>query len=55
MDEFAERNPVIVLTEAADRLDALAESAELMGDGSTAADWHAKANELRLRAMSSFD
>lgn len=49
------RHPTLVLTEAADRLDSLAESAELMGDESTALGWRSKANELRLRAMTDFD
>jgi hypothetical protein len=41
--------------EAADRLDALADTAELMGDEDAAAQWRARAWELRMNAMRLLD
>ncbi len=43
------------LARAADRLDALADTAELMGDDPGAARWRAQATSRRLRAMALLD
>jgi hypothetical protein len=39
----------------AERLDALADTAELMGDDHTATRWRVHAQDLRLRAMTLLD
>ena len=44
-----------VLTEIAERLSGLAETAELMGDQEAADRFRLQANEVRLRAMTKLD
>jgi hypothetical protein len=53
-DEFRRRD-VRVLVRAADRLDSLAETAELMGDGSGADRLRTEASSRRLQAMALLD
>lgn len=52
IDELAgQRSPLLILTEAAEKLDSMADTAELMGDDAAAIKWRSQAGELRLRAM----
>jgi hypothetical protein len=44
-----------VLVRTAERLDSLADVADLMGDGSSAARFRAQASTWRLRAMALLD
>jgi hypothetical protein len=53
-DEHRDRS-VRELEKAADRLDALADTAELMGDDDGAARFRGEASERRLRAMALLD
>lgn len=53
-DERRERS-VRELTRAADRLDDLADTAELMGDDDGAARFRADASRMRARAMALLD
>jgi hypothetical protein len=55
MDEDVQPGHVRVLVRAADRLDTLADTAELMGDGCGAARLRAQAFSCRLRAMALLD
>jgi len=55
VDDELERRDVRVLVRAADRLDALADTAELMGDGGGAARFRADASNRRLQAMALLD
>ncbi|MEM9514730.1 MAG: hypothetical protein AAGA42_07700 [Actinomycetota bacterium] len=52
---MSENNEGIVLQRAAERLDALADVAELMGDGPGAERFRADANRRRLEAMALLD
>jgi hypothetical protein len=53
-DEHRDRS-VRELEKAADRLDALADTAELMGDDDGAARFRSEASQQRLRAMALLD
>ncbi len=55
MDDASQRDDVRVLVRAADRLDSLADTAELMGDGSGADRLRAEASRRRLQAMALLD
>ena len=55
MDHEFERHDVPAMTRAADRMDSLAETADLMGDADGAMQWRHRAAELRIRAMSLLD
>lgn len=54
MDEARERE-VAVMAKAADRLDSLAETAELMGDDAGSASLRGRALVIRMRAMDLLD
>jgi hypothetical protein len=43
------------MAQAADRMDSLAETADLMGDTDGAVQWQARASAMRMRAMSLLD
>ncbi|NQY56682.1 MAG: hypothetical protein HRT86_09420 [Ilumatobacteraceae bacterium] len=53
--QMSDRDPGQVLQLAAERLDALADVAELMGDGAGADRFRADANRRRLEAMELLD
>ncbi|MDJ0768889.1 MAG: hypothetical protein QNJ12_08850 [Ilumatobacter sp.] len=55
MDPGAHRPDVAVLTRAAERLDSLADTAELMGDERGADRFRAEARSQRLLALSLLD
>ncbi|MEO1055752.1 MAG: hypothetical protein AAFY28_02430 [Actinomycetota bacterium] len=52
---MSEGNEGLALQRTAERLDALADVAELMGDGSSAERFRADANRRRLEAMALLD
>jgi hypothetical protein len=55
MDDECRARSVRELEIAADRLDSLADTAELMGDDDGAASFRAEASQQRLRAMALLD
>jgi hypothetical protein len=55
VDDDLQRRDIRVLVRAADRLDALADTAELMGDGGGAVRLRAAASNHRLQAMALLD
>jgi hypothetical protein len=55
MDDQRQERSLRELVTAADRLEALAEMAELMGDDEGAARFRAEASRQRLRAMALLD
>jgi hypothetical protein len=55
VDDEVRRRGVRALESTADRLDALADTAELMGDGGGAARFRAHASNRRLQAMALLD
>jgi hypothetical protein len=55
MDDECRERSLRELESAADRLDALADTAELMGDDDGAARFRAEASQQRLRAMALLD
>ena len=55
VDDECQRRDVQVLVRAADRLDSLADAAELMGDGNGADRLRAEASSRRLQAMALLD
>jgi hypothetical protein len=50
-----ERGDLAAVTRAADRMDAMADIADLMGDVDGAIMWHARASNLRLDALHLID
>ena len=55
MDHAHANHEVLALSRAADRLDSLADTAELMGDCDGAARWRTEAWSRRLEAMALLD
>ena len=55
MDDEHRKRSLEALVSAADRLEALADTAELMGDDENAARFRAEASRQRLRAMALLD
>jgi hypothetical protein len=55
MDDESRSRDVLALTSTADRLDALAETAELMGDEAGACRFRERASACRMRAMQLLD
>jgi hypothetical protein len=55
MDDECREGALRELVRRADRLEALADTAELMGDDDGAARFRAEASERRLRAMALLD
>jgi hypothetical protein len=55
MDDEARERALRQLTAVADRLESLADTAELMGDDDGAARFRAEASQRRLRAMALLD
>lgn len=55
MENEPERRGLLALADAADRLDAMADTAELMGDAAGADRFRERASTCRLRAMKLLD
>ena len=55
MDDGSQRHGAGDLATTADRFDALADTADLMGDADTARRWRELASGLRLQAMGLLD
>jgi hypothetical protein len=55
VERASEQGDLAAVTRAADRMDAMADIADLMGDVDGAIMWHARASNLRLDAMRLID